>query len=172
MFFFIIYVWLDKKYINVSLSKQILCKFVETNRKLTGTCENVSNKESWMEVIEINEQSIVYGLTIGGLVVTTILWISSRQKTLTPYINDIEILNDGSISIDWGYNNHTNKELFFEKGESCIHVKKGSALLLAKQPPSRFNTGKHDSVFRTIVTEGTVLEWIIGETRLEYSVAK
>jgi hypothetical protein len=127
-------------------------------------------ERDYQEVMNIDEQSIVYGLTIGGLCITTLLWLSSRQRKLTPYINDTNILEDGSISVDWGYHNHTNDELSFEIGESCIHVKKGSALLLAKQPPIKFASGKHDSVFRTIVVEGTVVEWIIGGTRLEYRV--
>jgi len=123
------------------------------------------------EVMNIDERSIVYSLTIGGLCITTLLWLSSRHKKLTPYINNITVLEDGSISVDWGYHNHTNDEISLEIGESSIHVKKGSALLLAKQPPNKFASGKHDSVFRTIVVEGTVVEWIIGGTRLEYSVA-
>lgn len=121
-------------------------------------------------MIDINEQSIVYGLTIGGLCITVALLLSSRQKKLTPHISHVEVMDDGTISVEWGYHNRSNDEMSFEMGESCIHVKKGSALLLAKRPPTKFASGKHDSVFRTIVVEGTVIEWIIGGTRLEYCV--
>ena len=123
-----------------------------------------------LEVIGINQQSIVYGLTIGGFFISVALLMSSRQKKLTPHISHVEVMDDGSISIEWGYHNHSKDEMSFEMGESCIHVKKGSAILLAKRPPERFACGKHDRVFRTIVVEGTVIEWIIGSTRLEYSV--
>ncbi|MBV1708249.1 MAG: hypothetical protein KMY54_00180 [Erysipelothrix sp.] len=122
-------------------------------------------------MIDIDEQSIVYSLTIGGLAITTLLWLSSRQKKLTPYINDIRALDDGTISIDWGYHNHADDELSFNKGESCLNVKKGKALLLAEHPPVKFAKGKHDKVFRTIVVKGTVIEWIIGDTRLQYRVS-
>lgn len=121
-------------------------------------------------MIIIDQQSVAYGLTIGGFFISVALLISSRQKKLKPHISHVEVLDDGSIAIEWGYQNNSSKEMSFEMGESCIHVKKGSALLLAKRPPERFACGKHENVFRTIVVEGTVIEWIIGGTRLEYSV--
>lgn len=123
-------------------------------------------------VIEIDQQSVAYGLTIGGFFISVALLLSSRQKKLTPHVSQVEVMDDGSIAIEWGYHNRSNNEMSFEMGESCIHVKKGSAILLAKRPPERFACGKHESVFRTIVVEGTVIEWIIGSTRLEYSVTR
>lgn len=119
---------------------------------------------------DIDQQSVAYGLTIGGFFISVALLLSSRQGKLTPHISHVEVMDDGSIAVEWGYHNRSKDEMSFNMGESCLHVKKGSALLLAKRPPEKFATGKHESVFRTIVVEGTVIEWIIGNTRLEYSV--
>lgn len=91
--------------------------------------------------------------------------LTRHRKEVRAIVDKIERMPDGTYLVTWGYVNPTSEPVKVQNGESCLLVKGGTALLLSKEIPLHFATGRHHNVIQTIILEETSVEWIIGSQR-------
>jgi len=98
------------------------------------------------------------------LFLLSFLWRRFRIKEIRATIESIEISDDDCYCITWGYIN-PGPTVKVRQGESCLLVKKGTALILNNNLPDFFEKGHHRVVIQTIVKSGADVEWIIKKQR-------
>ncbi|MHC1735499.1 MAG: hypothetical protein AB9921_07510 [Erysipelotrichaceae bacterium] len=100
------------------------------------------------------------------LVIGVLYFILSRhRKEVRAVVDKVERMPDGTYLVTWGYINPTSEPVKVQNGESCLLVKGGTALLLSREIPKHFATGRHRNVIQTIILGETSVEWIIGSQR-------
>lgn len=90
-----------------------------------------------------------------------IVGINSHSTDIEPTIDSIDILDDGSYCIVWGYINNHPSEIRLNKGESCLQISNGAALIVGNQPPHEFQKGRQKEALKVIALENTEIEWLI-----------
>lgn len=97
-----------------------------------------------------------------------VFWYRQKTRKVRATVENIEKSEDGYYCITWGYINPGRSIIRVRQGESCLLVKKGTALLLTKSIPIVFERGHHRFAIQTIVKENVEIEWVIGNMRTSY----
>lgn len=110
-------------------------------------------------------------LWLVSIVIIVIMYmiLSRRRKEVRATIDKVERMPDGTYLVTWGYYNPNSDPVHVQHGESCLLVQSGTALLLSKDIPTHFASGRHRNVIQTVIMENTKVEWIIGNQRTSSS---
>jgi hypothetical protein len=121
-----------------------------------------------INLASVYSPSVIIWLSIIGMFMFLIVVISSKSKEVEPTIESTEVLDDGSYCIVWGYVNKHGTDIRVNKGESCLLVSNGAALIVGNQPPHEFQKGRQKEALRVIALENTVVEWLIRDKKKKF----
>lgn len=95
---------------------------------------------------------------------------STSDVPLKLFCEKIQDNKDGSIIVQWGYQNFTTEEIDYIEGETYIVIEKGSAILKPMKLPRVFVPGIHRQCFQTISTEDSHIQWQVGKQTLSFKM--
>ncbi|PKM69414.1 MAG: hypothetical protein CVU94_03865 [Firmicutes bacterium HGW-Firmicutes-19] len=109
----------------------------------------------------------------GTFILLTSAWLLLRRpKEVFGTIENVEMSEDGTYCITWGYINPTSTVIRLHPQESSLRVTKGTAILIGRSLPNVFEKGHHPAAFKTIVKSDAEVEWIIGNHHTAYQASK
>jgi len=121
------------------------------------------------ETLNPNTEDIIIwcGLAVVALVLLLLLLLF--WPAVVPMVYEIIKNGDGTYTIIWGYNNRKRRKYKVSQDDSKMTVFAGAILKaeLIKPnediaiPPIEFEKGKIQAVFKTVVQEGSIIEWEI-----------
>jgi len=92
---------------------------------------------------------------------------ASAKKKITPYVDKVESLCDGSFRAVFGYKNNNNSDVDIANGSSNKLL--GAEKDIQKEPVTKFYSGKNDSAF-SVEFHGDSISWVLdGSEAIAYA---
>ncbi len=124
-----------------------------------------------ISVVSINESTLIlYFMFMALFVVMVTIVYKFNNNPIEVFVSNIQVLDDGTYHIIWGYHNKSSRTYHVDYKESNILVSRGAALLLSNHPPIHFEKGKHSMGMEMVALDGSEIEWLIKDKGKKVSI--
>ncbi len=106
--------------------------------------------------------SLIYSVSLTAVVVLAYVYYSYKKDgKLSLQVNEVNENDDGTLTINLGYDNKTNKLINVDYNN--LSVKKGMAIILKSDDSKKMMPGKHESVLTAVIEPNTSLSWSVND---------
>ncbi len=111
---------------------------------------------------DTNNNSLIYSVSLTAVVVLAYVYYSyKKDDKLSLQVNEVNENDDGTLTINLGYDNKTNK--LIDVDYNNLSVKKGMAIILKSDDSKKMMPGKHESVLTAVIEPNTSLNWSVND---------
>ncbi len=111
---------------------------------------------------DTNNNSLIYSVSLTAVVVLAYVYYSYKKDgKLSLQVNEVNENDDGTLTINLGYDNKTNK--LIDVDYNNLSVKKGMAIILKSDDSKKMMPGKHESVLTAVIEPNTSLSWSVND---------
>lgn len=109
-----------------------------------------------------NNLTLIYSVSITGAVVLAYVYYSYKKSgKLSLQVNEVSENDDGTLTVNFGYNNKTNKNIDVDYNN--LNVTSGTAIILKSDSSKKMMPGKHEDVLTAVIEPNTSLNWCVND---------
>ncbi len=122
----------------------------------------IEDEETPTALRKNNNQVYVYTISFMGALAMVYIYYSYRKNnTLTLQVSEVSKNDDGTLTVNLGYNNRTNK--LIKVNYNDLRVKSGTAIILRNDTEEILEPGRHNDVLTAVIDADTNLNWSVND---------
>ena len=101
-----------------------------------------------------------------------LIWLLLAWLSIVPIAEAVTSNGDGTMTIQWGYENRKGKKKKLDEQDSELSALSGSVIRNSQEPPFEFDKGRVENVFTTIAAAGSQIQWKIRNRKAKVDLSK
>jgi hypothetical protein len=101
-----------------------------------------------------------------------LIWLLFAWLSIVPIAEAVTDSGDGTMTIQWGYENRKGKKKKLDEQDSELTALSGSIVRNSQKPPFEFEKGRVENVFTTVAAAGSKIQWKIRNRKAKIDLSK
>ena len=129
--------------------------------------EVIDEEETPQAARRNQDTAVILALGAAGFVVFAVLAARNKEQNLRLFVNSVDSNGDGSYTVKLGYANPNSSRICYDRENSGLKVRKGTAIVLKNAGSSDFEPGIHKDAIITVINDETEMEWFAGKQKID-----
>lgn len=122
----------------------------------------INDEETPTALRKNNNQVYIYTISfMGALAIVYVYYSYRKNNTLALQVSEVSKNDDGTLTVNLGYNNRTNK--LIKVNYNDLRVKSGAAIILKNDTEEILEPGRHNDVLTAVIDADTNLNWSVND---------